>query len=194
MVRAPEEPVAVAESALAGIPSLAVEVPPARADAASQDPVGEREAALGVRRGSIYLTEAPAVVLRRLVVTELEAAGHRVAQANPDVVLEVRVLEFSVQDRARSLGWDVVASVRLALRVSKTRGAEDHAELIYTAERSGRSFLLPGVRRNERILAECLEDLARLVAQREALAELLRRFAGVAPTASRHPGAGASQG
>ena len=42
--------------------------------------------------------------------------------------------------------------------------------------------------------AECLEDLASLVAQREALAELLRRFAGVAPAASRHPEAGASQG
>jgi hypothetical protein len=191
VVRAPADLATTAESALAGIPPLVVEVPPPRADAGPREPVGEREAGLGVHRASIYLTEGPSVVLRRLVVEELEAAGHRVADAAPDVVLEIRVLEFAVQDRARTLGWDVVASLRLALRISRTRGAEDHTELVYTAERSGRSFFLPGVRRNERILAECLEDLARLVAQREALAEALRRFAQVAPTTDRDPEAGA---
>jgi len=35
---------------------------------------------------------------------------------------------------------------------------------------SGRSFFWPGIGSNERILAECLDDLAQLVSEREALA------------------------
>ena len=71
----------------------------------------------------------------------------------------------------------MIARVRLALRVAKAPDAEDFTEFVYTAERSGRSFLWPGTRSNERILAECLDDLAQLVSEREALAAALARHA-----------------
>ena len=105
----------------------------------------------------------------------------KLLDAQPEVVVGIRVLEFSVRNRARSPGWDVIASVRLALRVAKTSDAEDFTEFVYTAERSGRSFLWPGIRSNERILAECLDDLAQLVSEREALAAALARHAGLEP-------------
>jgi hypothetical protein len=178
VLRAPQQRAPRAAGALAAMPPLAVQLLPATGAPTAEDPVGEREAGMGVRSASIYLTEDAGVVLWRLVAGELSRAGHRVVDAQPDVAVRIQVLEFSVRDRARSFGWDVIASVRLALRVAKTPDAEDFTELVYTAERSGRSFLWPGIRSNERILAECLDDLARLVSEREALAAALRLGSG----------------
>jgi hypothetical protein len=132
---------------------------------------------MGVRNASIYLTEDVGTVLWRLVAGELRGAGHRIVDAQPDVTLGIQVLEFGVQDRVHSPGWDVIASVRLGLRVAKTPDAEDFTEFVYTAERSRRSLLWPGIGSNERVLAECLDDLAQLVSTREALAAALARHA-----------------
>ncbi|MBW1687749.1 MAG: hypothetical protein JRS35_22155 [Deltaproteobacteria bacterium] len=178
VLRAPQQRAPRGAGALAALAPLAVELLPAAGAVSAEDPVGEREAGMGARSVSIYLTEDAGVVLWRLVAGELRAAGHRIVDAKPDVVVGIRVLEFSVRDPARSPGWDVIVSVRLALRVAKTPDAEDFTEFVYTAERSGRSFLWPGIRSNERILAECLDDLAQLVSEREALAAALARHAG----------------
>ena len=178
VLRAPQQRAPRGAGALAAMAPLAVKLLPATGVVTAEDPVGEREAGMGVRSASIYLTEDAGVVLWRLVAGELRAAGHRVVDAQPDAVVGIQVLEFSVRNRARSSGWDVIASVRLALRVAKTPDAEDFTEFVYTAERSGRSFLWPGIRSNERILAECLDDLAQLVSEREALAAALARHAG----------------
>jgi hypothetical protein len=177
VLRAPEQPAQTSDGALAALAPLAVQLLPATGAASAEDPVGEREAGMGIRRASIYLTEDAGAVLWRLVAGELRRAGHRVVDAQPDVVLGIRVLEFGVQDRVRSPGWEVTASVRLALRVAKTPDAEDFREFVYTAERSGRSLLWPGIRSNERILAECLDALAQLVSEREALAAALGHYA-----------------
>jgi hypothetical protein len=178
VLRAPQQRAPRSTGALAALAPLAVKLLPAAGAVSAEGPVGEREAGMGARSASIYLTEDAGVVLWRLVASELRAAGHRVVDAQADVVVGIRVLEFSVSDRARSPGWDVIASVRLALRVAKTPDAEDFSEFVYAAERSGRSFLWPGIRSNERILAECLDDLAQLVSEREALAAALARHAG----------------
>ena len=178
VLRAPQQRAQRSAGALAAMAPLAVQLLPATGAATAEDPVGEREAGMGVRSASIYLTEDAGVVFWRLVAGELRRAGHRVVDTQPDVAVGIQVLEFSVRNRARSPGWDVIASVRLALRVAKTPDAEDFTEFVYTAERSGRSFLWPGIRSNERILAECLDDLAQLVSEREALAAALARHAG----------------
>ena len=178
VLRAPQQRAPREAGALAAIAPLAVKLLPATGAATAENPVGEREAGMGVRGASIYLTEDAGAVLWRLVAGELRRAGHRVVDVQPDVAVGIQVLEFSVRDRARSLSWDVIARVRLALRVAKTPDAEGFEEFVYTAERSGRSFLWPGIRSNEKILAECLDDLAQLVSEREALAAALARQAG----------------
>jgi hypothetical protein len=177
VLRASQQRAPARAGALAALAPLAVQLPAATGAATAEDPVGERETGMGVRSATIYLTEDAGAVVWRLVAGELRRAGHRIVDAQPDVAVMIQVLEFSVQDRARSPGWDVIASVRLALRVAKAPDAEDYTELVYTAERSGRSFLWPGIRSNERILAECLDDLAQLVSEREALAAALARHA-----------------
>jgi hypothetical protein len=181
VLRAPQQRAPRDAGALAAMAPLAVKLLPAVGAVTAENPVGEREAGMGAPSASIFLTEDAGVVLWRLVAGELRAAGHRVVDAQPDVVVGIRVLEFSVRNRAHSPGWDVIASVRLALRVEKTPGAEDFTEFVYTAERSGRRFFWPGIGSNERILAECLDDLAQLVSEREALAAALARHAGQQP-------------
>jgi hypothetical protein len=177
VLRAPQQRARQSATPLAAMEPLAVQLLPAAGAPTAEDPVGEREAGMGVRSASIYLTEDAGAVLWRVVAGELSRAGHRVVDAQPDVAVEMQVLEFSVRDRARSPGWDVIARVRLSLRVAKAPDVEDFTEFVYTAERSGRSFLWPGIRSNERILAECLDDLAQLVSEREALAAALARYA-----------------
>ena len=181
VLRAPQQRAPRDAGALAAMAPLAVKLLPAVGAVTAENPVGEREAGMGAPSASIYLTEDAGVVLWRLVAGELRAAGHRVVDAQPDVVMGIRVLEFSVRNRARSPGWDVIASIRLALRVAKTPDAEDFTEFVYTAERSGRSFLWPGIGSNEKIVAECLDDLAQLVSERDALAAALARHAGWQP-------------
>jgi hypothetical protein len=177
VLRAPQQPAQSSSGALAALAPLAVQLLPATGETSAEDSVGEREAGMGASSASIYLTEDAATVIRRLVAGELLRAGHRVVEAEPDVVLGIELLEFSVRNPRRSPGWDVIASVRVSLRVAKTPAAEDISEFVYTAERSGRSFLRPGIRRNEKILAECLADLGRLLSEREALAAALARHA-----------------
>jgi hypothetical protein len=177
VVRIPRQQAPRLDTALAAIAPLAVEVPAASGAPNSADPIGERDAGLGSPRGSIYLTEDAGTVLWRLVSEELRAAGHRVVDADPDVSLAIQVLEFDVGNRSRSLGWDVVVRIRMVLRVAKVAGADDFAEFVYSAERTGRTVYRPGIRSNERVVTECLDDLARLVSERETLAAALERFA-----------------
>jgi hypothetical protein len=178
VLRAPSAFAPRTGSALSTLPPLAIEVPPGVGGGTSADAVGERAAGVGRRGGALFLTEAPAAVLRRLVVGELEQAGHRVLDERTDVTVQVRVMEFSLDDVADSPGWLMVATVRMALRISDQRDSEDFTELLYTSERSSETLAWPGVASNERVLAECLADLAKALAEEPDLARALQHHAG----------------
>ena len=128
---------------------------------------------------SVRLSGWLAALLGSLLLGSAPAAAAEFDPEQPTVLITGANrglgLEFARQYAAR--GWNVIASVRLALRVAKTPDAEDFTEFVYTAERSGRSVFRPGIGSNERILAECLDDLAQLVSEREALAAALARHA-----------------
>jgi hypothetical protein len=166
--------------ALSAIAPLTIEVPEARGEHASDKVVGERAQGFATTRGPIALTETPGAVARRIVTAELTAAGHRVvqdAQQDPDVATTVWIREFTVDSPRQGAGWDVNVRVSIALRVAATPDAEDHTELVYTAERSAHRLVRPSLGTTERVLAECLSDLGRLVAERGALARALEDHA-----------------
>lgn len=175
VVRAPLAPQARGESALSRLPSMAVSVPPITGAGSASRPVGERSPGLGFSKAPIYLTEDPGLVLQRLVREELASAGHRVVDSDADVVLSLRFDDFSVRMSPAGLRWDVEAAVRLAVLVLPAPGATEVAEFVYSAERSGQTFLWPGISTTERILADCLEDLAGVLASHEGLAAGLRQ-------------------
>jgi hypothetical protein len=179
-VRAPAVEPAPAGGALSAIAPLTIEVPEARGEGASDKVVGERAQGFGTTRGPIALTETPGSVARRIVVAELSAAGHRVvrdAQEDPEVAATVWVREFTVDSPRQGSGWEVNVRVSIALRVAATPDAEDHTELVYTAERSAHHLVRPSLGTTERLLAECLADLGRVVAERGALARALEDHA-----------------
>lgn len=183
-VRAPASAPVVREGPLSVVPQLRVDVPPARGKASTGKVVGARAPGLGMPGGPIALTERPGVVVHRVVAGELRAAGHRIVsdgQARPEVAVGVWVQEFTVDSPRADSGWDVVARVRFALRVAATPEAEDHTELVYTAERSAHSLVRPSLGTTERVLKDCLADLARLVRERETLARALEAHARRAP-------------
>lgn len=176
VVRAPQEPLTRPEGALASVPPLAVAVPEARGAAAAADPLGQRAGGWGRRGGDIALTERPGEVLRRLLVEQLQQAGHRVVEADPDVTVGIEVREFSVDAPRAGRGWDVTAGIRIALRVERRPGDAGWSEFVYSAESTAHTPAPPGVGLVERVLGEALERLAALVAEREALAAALRRI------------------
>lgn len=176
VVRAPQEPAPHPDSVLGQIGPLAVAVPPAGGVAAGVDPLGERAGGWGRSGGAITLTERPGDLVRRVVVQELEQAGHRVVEADPDVTIGIQVQEFAVDAPRAGRGWDVSVAIRVALRVERRPGAEDWSEFVYSTESTGHTLAPPGVPIVERILGEAVRRLASLVAEREALAAALARL------------------
>jgi hypothetical protein len=165
------------DSVLRGVGPYTVGVLPVPG-AVANGPLGRREAGPATGEVPIALTEDPSLVLTRLVAGELRNAGHRVVDAGGDVAIEVRVVDFALNAPRRSPGWDVQVSIRMALRVARQPGDEGATEFVYTAERSKETWVAPGVRTTEEVLAEALSDLGRLVAQRGELAAALARYAG----------------
>lgn len=166
--------------ALAAIAPLRIQLSPTRGEQAENKVVGERAAGFATTRGPIALTETPGVVVHRLVAAELSAGGHRVVEGvegRPEVAIVPWIREFSVDSPRQGSGWDVIVRARIALLVSTTPGAEDHTEFVYTAERTAHSLMRPSLGVTERLLAECLADLGRLVAERGALARALEDHA-----------------
>ncbi len=183
-VRAPEVVGVGPDSSLAGLPPLSVEIPPAGGEPAGQKVVGERAAGLGLAEGQIVLTEDPGHVVRRVVVSELEAAGHQVVSVDPQVVVGIQVEEFRVEAPRHGRGWEVLARVRVLLRIHRSPDAAEHTDLVYTAESKAVTYVRPSLGITERVLGECLTDLARLVGERDSLARALTAHgaAGRSPT------------
>jgi hypothetical protein len=94
-----------------------------------------------------------------------------------DAALELGLREFRIEAPREGSRWKLTAQVRLALRVARTPGSEDHTELLYTAEREALSWVRPTLATTERVLSECLADLARLVSERDSLARALEAHA-----------------
>lgn len=169
-------------SALASIDPVAVRLSVEAAGFGSDSTVGLRAAGLGQPEGAIYLTEDAGDVLRQLVAQELRAAGHQLVAEDPQVEVTVHVLAFEVQIEPRSLLWDVRAEIRMALELVGEQGSTTTTgKFIYTVERRGSSVLWPAIGTAERILAECLADLAELVAERDAFGAALAKVASSRP-------------
>jgi hypothetical protein len=175
VVRAPQEPAPHPGSPLSEIAPLAVAVPAATGSAARADPLGERAGGWGRQGGPITSTERPGDLVRRVVVQELEQAGHRVVDRDPNVRLAVDVRDFVVAAPRAGRGWDVVVSLEVALRVERPGQPNDATEFVLDAETRGHSFVPPGVSFVEKTLAEAVERLGEGVAERDALADALVR-------------------
>ena len=182
VLRAEPDRLPSSRSALASIDPVEVRLRVEGAGLGSDSTVGLRAAGLGQPEGAIYLTEGPGDVLRQLVAQELRAAGHKLVDEDPEVEVTVHVLAFEVQMGPRSLLWDVRAEIRMALELLGKQGSTTTTgKFIYTVERQGSSVLWPAIATAERILAECLADLAELVAERDAFGEALAEAALAGP-------------
>ena len=184
VVRAPQEPAAREASVLERAAPLRVAVSRVAGAPPSDAPVGERAKGPFTGAVPIILTEDVGTVVRRTVVDELRAAGLEVVDQGGDAHLALELHEFSVNAPRSGGGWDVQARIRLGLRVSKTPGAEAFDEFELTAERSRVRAVAPDVASVERVLAECVDDLGSLLAEREALAAALARHGAPAARAA----------
>lgn len=176
VVRAPQRSAPHPDSVLARVAPLTLAVPSATGSAAAADPLGERAGGWGRQGGVITMTERPGDLVRRVVIQELEQAGHRVVEGAAEVVLAVNVLEFAVNAPRAGRGWEVQVSIQAALRVERGPSSDDGSEFVYSTESTGRTLAPPGLAILERILGEAVRNLGKLIAEREDLAAALERL------------------
>jgi hypothetical protein len=184
VVRAPQEPVAREASVLERAAPLRVAVSRVAGAPPSDAPVGERAKGPFTGAVPILLTEDVGTVVRRAVVDELRSAGLEVVDQGGDVDLSLELHEFAVDAPRAGNGWDIQVRIRLGLRVARAPGAEAFDEFELTAERSRQRAVAPDVHSVERVLAECVDDLGALLADREALAAALARHGAPAGRAA----------
>lgn len=137
--------------------------------------VGRRGGAWARPGGAIRLTEDAGTILRRALAQTLTRAGHRVVERDADVHVAPRYGELTVAAPRADLGWDVVVRARVSVRVSTTPGAETWDEVSARAERTQQVAWRPGIGTVEPVLADCLRNLADLLAGRSELARALAR-------------------
>lgn len=172
----PREAPRRADTPLSALPPMKIAVPPAEGGRSSRDPVGERAGAMGGAESHFYVTDDPDSVVWWVVTDELRAAGHEVVRSGGDATIAIQVQKFEVRSVKSGLGWDVSAEVRFSLHVSRTPGSEPWSESVYTSERSQHTYFWPGSPIAEHVLGDCLEEVAALVAQRDALASALAQM------------------
>ncbi|HJO23514.1 MAG: hypothetical protein QF890_13035 [Myxococcota bacterium] len=173
VVRAPDTVVAPRPSPLADLAPLTISIGPVEGAPDPREAVGERGGAFLQPGGPIYLTEAPARAVRRLVEETLSSSGHRVVPDGAEVHVALRLLEFRVDAPRDGAIWDVVARVGVSLRVSAAPGDEAWEELHSSSERSRRVAWRPGNTSVEAVLRACLDDLAVVLASRDEFAAAL---------------------
>jgi hypothetical protein len=125
--------------------------------------IGERFAAFGVSMGNVYFFGNVESALLETVSDELRGAGHTVQNSGPGRSLSLDILSFWAETDTTPLYWDIVANIRIGVRVAGAVGSAGLLEREFSCESSERTYVWP----SEELFAEALDD---------CLQELMREF------------------
>lgn len=135
-----------------------VEIRDLRAD---KTRIGERFAAFDVSMGNIYFFENVNGFLTDTVSDELRAAGHTVQNSGPGRLLTLEILSFWVKTDTTLLYWDVIADIKLNVRVGSATASKQSENREFTCESSERTYVWPGESLVTEVLDTCLTNLMR---------------------------------
>lgn len=121
--------------------------------------IGERFAAFGVSMGNVYLFGNVESVLLDTISDELRGAGHTVQNSGPGRSLSLDILSFWAETKTTPLYWDIVADIRIRVRVERTAGTAGLAEREFSCEASERTYVWPSEELFSEALDDCLKEL-----------------------------------
>ncbi len=133
--------------------------------------IGERSTIGDISMGQVRIAPSPARLLQDAVVADLIASGWNVLPGGPaPVELAGTVGRFALRTDATALYWDVTLDAGLGVRLvaGGRQAARDFA-----AHCQERTYVWPGSEIIARVVAQCVDELARDVRQDAALAQAL---------------------
>lgn len=160
-------------SLLAGVPRMAIRLIGDEGAADSRTPVGRREAGLGHPAATIYLTESPSRILERLIAEELRRGGHSVVEGEAQVDLELHIVQFDIAVTPVSMEWNLNIALNISLELIEPSTRALRGEYSFNANRQAVIPAWPSAQVIEKALGESLNDLARVIASRQAFAAAL---------------------
>jgi hypothetical protein len=139
--------------------SITVQVGPIDDQRTEQVRIGERFAAFNVKMSDVYLSRNATSYLREALSDEIQLAGHRVTQADPDLTVRLRLNKLWVHTPATALYWDVVGELDCDLVFEP--GASDAAPITrhYAARKTDRTYVWPSEALLSKVLNASLDDL-----------------------------------
>ena len=119
-------------------------------------------------------TSRPFIDLMRSAITaQMEAAGHRLVDQNPDITLTGDITEFGVTAPYSLSSWDAVGSLDITVKVHSSRTAGDPLIRRYQARHVSKRVFGPSREDFEQVMRACLEDMQRQMATDPDFARLL---------------------
>ena len=133
--------------------------------------IGERSTIGDISMGQVRVSPPPARLLRDAVVADLIASGWNVLPGGPaPAELAGTVPRFALRTDATALYWDVILDAGLGVRLAAggRQAAGDFA-----AHCQERTYVWPGSEIIARVVAQCVDELARDARQDAGLARAL---------------------
>jgi len=139
--------------------SITVQVGPIDDQRTEQVRIGERFAAFNVKMSDVYLSRNATSYLGEALSDEIQLAGHRVVQSDPDVTVRLRLNKLWVHTPATALYWDVIGELDCDLIFES--GTSDAAPITrhYAARKTDRTYVWPSEALMSKVLNACLDDL-----------------------------------
>lgn len=120
--------------------------------------IGERKTLSNLSMGEVTIDPPPGALLRDAFVRELRAAGQRIVSSGGEATLGGQVRQFTLRTDVTALYWDVVVDAAVdttVQRAGRTGGGS------FTAHCQERTYGWPGSEITARVVATCVDDLAR---------------------------------
>ena len=130
--------------------------------------IGERSTIGDISMGQVRVSPSPARLLHDAVVADLIASGWNVLPGGPaPAELAGTIQRFALRTDVTALYWDVILDAGLGVRL--TAGGRQAAR-DFAAHCQERTYVWPGSEIIARVVAQCVDELARDVRQDAALA------------------------
>lgn len=152
---------AAGESALARLPPTRIRiasVTDARGVAGPAGRIGERKTLGEISMGEVEITPPPIELLKVMLTSELEQAGHDVVDTDADVTVTSRLETFGLTTPVTLTYWDVTIDAAATLQAERVGGTA--FESSYSANCVERTYVWPSQDIIARMVTQCVGELA----------------------------------
>lgn len=131
---------------------------------------GKRES-LGLSMGDVVFNPQAVSVIKDVIVSEFENAGHHFTDKDQAVKLVVKVRNFDIGTNSTPIYWDINGTTKIDIEVSGQKG--DSASFSYVSACSDRTYVWPSGELFKGVMMKCIDDFANKFRNDKALVEAI---------------------